>query len=39
MTEKQVVAVEKTIHHEGGDGIGERGVEVGGVDEGGVKKG
>lgn len=39
LTERQVVAVEKTIHHEGGDVIGERGIKVGHVEEIGVKKG
>lgn len=38
LTEKQVVAVEKTIHHEGGDVIGVPGVEVGHVEETGDKK-
>ncbi|CZR53898.1 related to hexose transporter protein [Phialocephala subalpina] len=38
LTEKQVVAVEKTIHHEGGDVIGVPGVEVGHVEETADKK-
>lgn len=37
LTEKQVVAVEKTIHHEVGD-IGVSGVEVGHIEESADKK-
>jgi len=38
LVDKQVVAVEKTIHHDVGDVIGEPGIEVGHTEETSVKK-
>jgi hypothetical protein len=39
LVDKQVVAVEKTIHHDSGEAIGEPGIEVGHVEETSEKKG